>query len=103
MKCTLAASLTLLTTGALFAQSADQSDVSALKTQMEKMQRQYEQRISAMEAQMKSLESKADSGTILNTRILTDSEGKGGPPAPVPYLISAPAAARFWGASARLG
>ena len=83
MKCTLAASLTLLTTGALFAQSADQSDVSALKAQMEKMQRQYEQRISAMEAQMKSLESKADSGTILNTRILTDSEGKGGPPAPV--------------------
>jgi len=83
MKCTLAASLTLLTTGALFAQSADQSDVSALKTQMEKMQRQYEQRISAMEAQMKSLESKADSGTILNTRILTDSDGKGGPPAPV--------------------
>jgi maltoporin len=50
---------------------------------MEKMQRQYEQRISAMEAQMKSLESKADSGTILNTRILTDSDGKGGPPAPV--------------------
>src|SRR5262249_38651289 len=83
MKCTLAASLTLLTTGALFAQSADQSDVSALKAQMEKMQRQYEQRISAMEAQMKSLESKADSGTILNTRILTDSDGKGGPPAPV--------------------
>ena len=83
LKCTLAASLTLLTTGALFAQSADQSDVSALKTQMEKMQRQYEQRISAMEAQMKSLESKADSGSILNTRILTDSDGKGGPPAPV--------------------
>ena len=50
MKCTLAASLILLTTGALFAQSAHQSDVSALKAQMEKMQRQYEQRISAMEA-----------------------------------------------------
>src|SRR6516164_386051 len=83
LKCTLALSLTVLTTGALFAQSADQSDVSALKSQMEKMQRQYEQRISAMEAQMKSLESKADSGSILNTRILTDSDGKGGPPAPV--------------------
>jgi len=83
LKFTLAASLTLLTTGALYAQSADQSDVSALKTQMEKMQRQYEQRITTMEAQMKALESKADSGSILNTRILTDSDGKGGPPAPV--------------------
>ena len=84
LKFTLAASLTLLTTGALFAQSADQSDVTALKTQMEKMQRQYEQRISAMESQMKALESKADSGTILNTRILTDASGEGkGVPAPV--------------------
>ncbi|MBV9274251.1 MAG: carbohydrate porin, partial [Verrucomicrobia bacterium] len=84
----LAASLTLLASGGLFAQSADQNtgqstqsqtnqnDVSALKTQMQKMQKEYEDRISAMEAEMKALESKADSGSILNTRILTDADGK---------------------------
>jgi maltoporin len=43
---------------------------------MQKMQKEYEDRISAMEAEMKSLESKADSGSILNTRILTDADGK---------------------------
>jgi maltoporin len=76
----LAASLTLLASGGLFAQSSDQnsgqSDVSALKNQMQKMQKEYEDRISAMEAEMKSLESKADTGSILNTRILTDADGK---------------------------
>jgi maltoporin len=79
----LVAGLTLLASGGLFAQSADQNsgqsnpnDVSALKTQMQKMQKEYEDRISAMEAEMKSLESKADSGSILNTRILTDADGK---------------------------
>jgi maltoporin len=79
----LAASLTLLASGGLLAQSADQNtgqsnqnDVSALKSQMQKMQKEYEDRISAMEAEMKSLESKADSGSILNTRVLTDADGK---------------------------
>jgi maltoporin len=78
----LAASLTLLASGGLFAQSADQNtgqnqnDVSALKTQMQKMQKEYEDRISAMEAEMKSLESKSESGSILNTRVLTDADGK---------------------------
>jgi maltoporin len=79
----LAASLTLLASGGLFAQSTDQNsgqsnqnDVSALKTQMQKMQKEYEDRISAMEAEMKSLESKADSGSILNTRVLSDADGK---------------------------
>jgi maltoporin len=77
----LAAGLTLLASGGLFAQSSDQggqssNDVSALKTQMQKMQKDYEDRISAMEAEMKSLESKADSGSILNTRVLTDADGK---------------------------
>jgi maltoporin len=79
----LAASLTLLASGGLLAQSADQNtgqntqnDVSALKSQMQKMQKEYEDRISAMEAEMKALESKADSGSILNTRILTDADGK---------------------------
>ena len=79
----LAASLTLLASGGLLAQSADQNsgqntqnDVSALKSQMQKMQKEYEDRISAMEAEMKALESKADSGSILNTRVLTDADGK---------------------------
>src|ERR1700722_17957258 len=79
----LAASLTLLTSGGLFAQSADQNsgqsnqnDVSALKTQMQKMQKEYEDRITAMESDTKALESKADSGSILNTRVLTDADGK---------------------------
>ncbi|MBV9490698.1 MAG: carbohydrate porin [Verrucomicrobia bacterium] len=83
---TLAAGLSLLAPGALFAQSADQSDVQALKAQMQQMQKQYEQRIESMESKMKSLESKADQGSILNTRVLTDSNGtewagkeKGGP------------------------
>jgi maltoporin len=61
----------------LFAQqNSDSSDVTALKAQMEKMQKQYEDRISAMESKMQSLETKAESGTILNTRVLTDADGK---------------------------
>src|ERR1700739_2102313 len=63
------------------------NDVSALKTQMQKMQSDYdaqvnkiqkenEDRIAAMEAEMKALESKADSGSILNARVLTDADGK---------------------------
>jgi len=75
LKFTLVAGLALLTTDALFAQSAGQSDVDSLKTQMNQMQRQYEQRIEAMEAKMKSLESNANSGSILNTRVLTDANG----------------------------
>jgi hypothetical protein len=87
LKTTLVAGLALLTTDALFAQSADQTDVSALKTQMNQMQRQYEQRIEAMEAKMKALESNANSGSILNTRVLTDADGKEGPgKAPAPML-----------------
>ena len=50
---TLAAGFSLLAPGALFAQSADQKDVSALKAQMDRMQKQYEERISSMESQMK--------------------------------------------------
>jgi maltoporin len=76
LKFTLVAGLALLTTDALFAQSADQSDMDALKAQMNQMQKQYEQRIEAMEAQMKALESNQNSGSILNTRVLTDSNGK---------------------------
>src|ERR1700726_3650704 len=87
LKFTLVSGLTLLTTDALFAQSAGQNDVDALKTQMNQMQRQYEQRIEAMEAKMKALESNANSGSILNTRVLTDADGKEGPgKAPAPMM-----------------
>src|ERR1700732_673191 len=73
----LATLLSLLTVPSLVAQqNSDSSDVSALKAQMEKMQKQYEDRISAMESKMQSLESKAESGTILNTHVLTDADGK---------------------------
>ena len=87
LKFTLVAGLALLTTDALFAQSAGQSDVDALKAQMNQMQRQYEQRIEAMEGKMKALESNANSGSILNTRVLTDADGKESPgKAPAPML-----------------
>jgi len=87
LKFTLVAGMALLTTDALFAQSAGQSDVDSLKTQMNQMQRQYEQRIEAMEAKMKSLESNANSGSILNTRVLTDANGTEAPgKAPAPML-----------------
>src|SRR3984893_13838510 len=73
----LATLLSLLTVPSLFAQqNSDSTDVSTLKAQMEKMQKQYEDRISAMESKMESLESKADSGSILNTHVLTDADGK---------------------------
>jgi maltoporin len=86
LKFTLVASLALLTTDALFAQNAGQTDVDALKTQMNQMQRQYEQRIEAMEAKMKALESNANSGSILNTRVLTDADGKEMPGKSQPML-----------------
>jgi maltoporin len=85
LKTTLVAGLSLLTTDALFAQSADQNSVDSIKTEMNQMQRQYEQRIEAMEAKMKALESNANSGSILNARVLTDAEGKG-VAAPTPML-----------------
>jgi maltoporin len=87
LKVTLVAGLALLTTDALFAQSAGQSDVDSLKTQMNQMQRTYEQRIEAMEAKMKALESNANSGSILNTRVLGDANGTEMPgKAPAPML-----------------
>jgi maltoporin len=87
LKYTLVAGLALLTTDALFAQNAGQSDVDALKAQMNQMQRQYEQRIEAMEGKMKALEANANSGSILNTRVLTDADGKEMPgKAPAPML-----------------
>jgi hypothetical protein len=48
IKASLAATLALFaTSAALYAQSSDSSDVTALKAQMERMQKEYENRISA--------------------------------------------------------
>src|ERR1700716_3430588 len=71
----------------VYAQNSDSDDIAALKAQMEKMQkeseartekmqRQYEDRISTLEGEIQSLRSKADSGSILNTHVLTDADGK---------------------------
>jgi len=72
--------LAFLCTGSLaLAQDNSSNDVSALKAQIQSLQKQqqdYQDRITSMEAQMKSLESKAESGSILNTRILSDADGK---------------------------
>jgi maltoporin len=81
----LIASLAFFASGAAYAQDTDQA--AALKAQiekmqqqnqaqMEKMQKQYEDRISSMESKMQALESKSDSGSILNTHVLTDADGK---------------------------
>ena len=77
LKASLAATLAFFgTSPALHAQNSDSSDVAALKAQMEKMQKEYEDRISTMESKMQSLESRAESGSILNTHVLTDADGK---------------------------
>jgi maltoporin len=71
----------------LFAQqSGDQSDIEALKTQVQQMRQENQQmrqenqqlqrQYDSMESKMQSLESKADSGSILNTHVLTDADGK---------------------------
>ena len=52
LKFTLVAGLTLLTTDALFAQSAGQSDLDELKARMDQMQKQYEQRIEKMDLRL---------------------------------------------------
>ena len=61
-------------------QSDNQAQMQKMQSenqiQMQKIQKAYEDRITQMESEMKSLESKADTGTILNTRILTDADGK---------------------------
>ena len=64
--------------------SSSGNDVSALKAQiqsLQKQQQQYQDRITSMEAEMQSLESKAQSGSILNTRVLTDANGVAEAPA----------------------
>src|SRR5246500_3113343 len=58
--------------------TSQDNEVSALKAQiqsLQKQQQQYQDRLTSMEAEMKSLESKAESGSILNTRVLTDANG----------------------------
>jgi maltoporin len=64
----------------LFAQqSGDQSDIEALKAQVQQMRQENQQlqkQYESMESKMQSFESKADSGSILNTHVLTDADGK---------------------------
>lgn len=72
----LVVSLALLASGAIYAQNSDSSDVSALKARMQEMQRQYEDRISTLDAKMQAFASKTDSGSILNTHVLADADGK---------------------------
>jgi maltoporin len=77
----------LFASATVYAQNSGADDIAALKAQIEKMQkeseartermqRQYEDRISALEGEVQSLRSKADSGSILNTHVLTDADGK---------------------------
>ena len=54
----LIAGLALLVAATAYAQDSDSSDVAALKAQMERMQKQYEDRISTIEAKMQSLNRK---------------------------------------------
>ncbi len=72
----LVVSSALLASGAIYAQNSDSSDLSALKARMQELQKQYEDRISTLDAKMQELESKADSGSILNTHVLADADGK---------------------------
>jgi maltoporin len=87
LRASLFAGLTLFLSPAVYAQKSDSDDIAALKAQMEKMQkeseartekmqRQYEDRISSLEGEVQSLKSKAESGSILNTHVLTDADGK---------------------------
>jgi uncharacterized protein YlxW (UPF0749 family) len=58
--------------------SNQDNEISVLKAQiqsLQKQQQQYQDRITSMESEMQSLESKAESGSILNTRVLTDANG----------------------------
>jgi maltoporin len=81
----------LLCTGSLAlaqdnSSNSNGDEISALKAQIQNLQKQqlqyqkdqqqYQDRITEMEGEMKAMESKADSGSILNTRILTDADGK---------------------------
>jgi LamB porin len=69
----LVAGLALLVAATVYAQDSDSSDVAALKAQMGKVQKQFDDRISTIEAEMQSFESKTDTRSILNTRILADN------------------------------
>jgi maltoporin len=85
MKLTLPSSKFCATTAAAFffvngsvvlAQDDNRNEVSALKAQIQQMQKEYEDRITSLEATVKSLQSTNQSGSILNTHVLTDADGK---------------------------
>src|ERR1700730_3862532 len=72
--------LSLLTMPSLFAQqSGDQSDIEALKAQVQQMRQENQQlqkQYESMESKMQVLQSRADSGSILNAHVLTAADGK---------------------------
>ncbi len=88
LRYTLVSGLMVLTTDGLYAQSTDQnSEIEALKAQMNQMENKYEQqiqsvqsqsdqRIESLEAKLKQVEATANGGSILNTHVLTDADGK---------------------------
>src|SRR5260370_12572177 len=50
------------------------NEVSALKSQMQKMQKEYEDRITTIESEVRTLEATSDSGSIINTRLRAHAE-----------------------------
>src|SRR5258708_16777981 len=60
----------------VLAQDDNRNEISALKAQMQQMQKEYENRITTLEGTVKSLQSTNQSGSILNTHVLTDADGK---------------------------
>src|ERR1700736_6266116 len=85
MKLTLPSSKFCATTAVAFffvngsvvlAQDDNRNEVSALKTQMQQAQKEYEYRITSLEATVKSLQSTNQSGSILTSHVLTEADGK---------------------------
>jgi maltoporin len=74
--CTGVVTVFLLSGPDALAQDSSSNDVSSLKAQMQQMQKEYENRITSLEATVKSLQSTNQSGSILNTHLLTDADGK---------------------------
>jgi hypothetical protein len=74
LKFALPAGLTLLTAETLFAQSAGQSDLDALKARMDQMQKQYEQRIDKMDQERKQDHQKNCSTPILTAKPAVGSQ-----------------------------
>ena len=72
----IAAAFFFVNGSVVLAQDDNRDEISALKTQMQQMQKEYEDRITTLEGTVKSLQSTNQSGSILNTHVLTDADGK---------------------------